>query len=1094
MTSLQERVSSSQSVTSHRRYDDAGQVVKSIDARNYTTLFSHDATDTYVTQITYPALPAGTFYETATTDANTGVVTQSKDINGNVTAYTYDSMLRKIGTCYPDHGYKLTSYTSPTTTTESTLEGTGAGCTPGAGVPSGTWATTTYQYDGYGRVLHVTDPAGYIADTQYDQMGRVYQKTNAHQATGGLSTDGTATYLYDALGRKTKQTNQDGSTEYWCYDGTVTNSQPNCHTHLGTKAGEWVDYRDASQNEWQRTIDGLGRLANVFEPNGSSHTASMETDYDYDALDNLIGVAQWGGPRGTPGARARGFYYDNLSRLTQSSNPESGYTCYGTTGGVKPNGTNCTAGYDAGGNLQYKTDARGVTIQYSYDAWNRLTQKSYSDGTPTANYAYDGYDVTGIAITPAIPNARGRLSQSTVAVSNVLSSFSYDSMGRTIGKSGCIPGDCTGKVGITASYDLAGSMTTLSNGLTSHPITWTYHYDGAARLNSITASVAVDSMTKILDATSANSYGPEGLENALLGYNSSTAKYLVTLQRKADSRLRPIFGGYFDSAGSAIYSYCMPGVGNSNCSGTGSPYTANGNLAQVSDSITGTWSYGYDTLNRLSTGSASSGPNNGKIACWTYDPFGNRTSESLSTTACNNNPPLTSWAAFDQSNSNRMDRTSWNSVQDGYFDGQGDETFDGVTSYLYDGEGRICAMINSISGTSTGYLYDAEGNRVGKGSLSSFSCNKALNGFTTTAGMVVGFDGQQLTEITGSGAWDHSNFRADGQLLATYKSSHLYFSLNDWLGTRRAEVSSSCATTTYSNLPFGNSLVTTGGCPYTTEQHFTGKEHDSDSGNDYFGARYFTSTMGRFLSPDYQNLDEDDTPEAIPNGGTGNPQSLNLYAYARNNPLSRRDSDGHASWGPCANDPDSVCWNGDYNGERDCSGREGCLFWNGNSNQWQPNDPVPPPQDDPAGFFMTGLMRASIAHSWGDFNYGVRQMALAPVATLLAGGGNPVLASFFVARPLFVPKNWTEKPSRKGDGTKWQDPENPHNSVRVMKGQPGNTNPGQQQDYIVIRKNGQTLDRLGSPSEDPAAIHIPVGTEIPTNIFEGPSGGGAGVP
>ena len=30
----------------------------------------------------------------------------------------------------------------------------------------------------------------------------------------------------------------------------------------------------------------------------------------------------------------------------------------------------------------------------------------------------------------------------------------------------------------------------------------------------------------------------------------------------------------------------------------------------------------------------------------------------------------------------------------------------------------------------------------------------------------------------------------------------------------------------------------------------TGKERDTESGNDYFGARYYGSSMGRFLSPD----------------------------------------------------------------------------------------------------------------------------------------------------------------------------------------------------------------------------------------------------
>jgi RHS repeat-associated protein len=72
---------------------------------------------------------------------------------------------------------------------------------------------------------------------------------------------------------------------------------------------------------------------------------------------------------------------------------------------------------------------------------------------------------------------------------------------------------------------------------------------------------------------------------------------------------------------------------------------------------------------------------------------------------------------------------------------------------------------------------------------------------------------------------------------------------------------------------------------------YTGKERDAESGNDYFEARYFGSSMGRFLSPDY--ADEDDGPVSIPNYNPSNPQSLNLYSYVRNNPLTSTDPDGH---------------------------------------------------------------------------------------------------------------------------------------------------------------------------------------------------------
>ena len=51
----------------------------------------------------------------------------------------------------------------------------------------------------------------------------------------------------------------------------------------------------------------------------------------------------------------------------------------------------------------------------------------------------------------------------------------------------------------------------------------------------------------------------------------------------------------------------------------------------------------------------------------------------------------------------------------------------------------------------------------------------------------------------------------------------------------------------------------------------TGKERDTESGNDYFGARYYASSMGRFLSPDWSAK-----AEPVPYAKLDNPQSLNL--------------------------------------------------------------------------------------------------------------------------------------------------------------------------------------------------------------------------
>ena len=133
----------------------------------------------------------------------------------------------------------------------------------------------------------------------------------------------------------------------------------------------------------------------------------------------------------------------------------------------------------------------------------------------------------------------------------------------------------------------------------------------------------------------------------------------------------------------------------------------------------------------------------------------------------------------------------------------------------------------------------------------------------------------------------HTNLYAAGSLLATYRDTNLYFSLNDWLGTKRGEgeiLASSTCVNTYYSLPFGNGLSTAGSCTDATENHYTGKERDTESGNDYFGARYYASTMGRFLSPD---------PAGPWVADVSDPQSWNFYAYARNNPLINVDFFGY---------------------------------------------------------------------------------------------------------------------------------------------------------------------------------------------------------
>ena len=183
--------------------------------------------------------------------------------------------------------------------------------------------------------------------------------------------------------------------------------------------------------------------------------------------------------------------------------------------------------------------------------------------------------------------------------------------------------------------------------------------------------------------------------------------------------------------------------------------------------------------------------------------------------------------------------------------------------------------------------------RVAKGAISAWSCNTATNGFQLTASYVLGPANEQLTELDWSGGavdGGHSNVWAGSRLVATYSPDPdpsqqlpgiLNFYLTDWLGSRRVTTDydgnpqAACA-----SLPYGNGETCT---PTPTEHLFTGKERDTESGNDYFGARYYASSMGRFLSPD---------PTQLLYADPTNPQSLNLYTYALNNPLSFIDPNG----------------------------------------------------------------------------------------------------------------------------------------------------------------------------------------------------------
>ncbi len=203
-----------------------------------------------------------------------------------------------------------------------------------------------------------------------------------------------------------------------------------------------------------------------------------------------------------------------------------------------------------------------------------------------------------------------------------------------------------------------------------------------------------------------------------------------------------------------------------------------------------------------------------------------------------------------------------------------------------------------------------------KGAITSWSCNPATNGLTAAPNLtdyVLGPGGHAVTELgrgaSGNMQWQHTNVWADGALIATYDPTGLHFYLNDWLGTRRVQTDyAGVVQQTCTNMPYGNGLTCGNSLESPTENHFTGKQRDSETGNDYFGARYYSSDAGRFLTPDplpwiaWQNGSR--TQQRAFEAHLANPQDLNMYSYVLDNPLSKTDPTGMNA---CGTKNDSSC-------------------------------------------------------------------------------------------------------------------------------------------------------------------------------------------
>jgi hypothetical protein len=174
--------------------------------------------------------------------------------------------------------------------------------------------------------------------------------------------------------------------------------------------------------------------------------------------------------------------------------------------------------------------------------------------------------------------------------------------------------------------------------------------------------------------------------------------------------------------------------------------------------------------------------------------------------------------------------------------------WDGTHGYVYDAENRITCVVGTdqtcTSSTATNHYYNPGGQRVAK-----WRGQWGLGG-TAQEEYVYDISGNQESAHNGTGsALRNELYDPNGRHMATYASSTLTYNLADWLGTERLRTNSS-GTETCMDTPYGMNLRCSGLSYDPSPMHFTGKQLDTETGNDYFGARYLEGNLGRWTSTD----------------------------------------------------------------------------------------------------------------------------------------------------------------------------------------------------------------------------------------------------
>jgi RHS repeat-associated protein len=870
-TQIQRWTGGTNYLTSAMTYDTTGQLRSVQDPAGNTTAMSYadnffrDAsgvvippaftptypTNAYLTQVTLPvsgSVTYGYYY-------GTGKRALSKDQN-NADSYTHfldplDRPTLSYGPALPSGKRPWTLATFSSTETQidnytaigdATAAATCSSCTHRQTVLDNLGRTTSQEL--------VNDPDGAtFINTAYDSSGHIQSTSHPYRSTGD-ATYGLETPTYDALGRMTKMTHQDGTYSRTFYGAAVAgNGLGGVTAQLCSSTTYGLGYPvlviDEAGKKRETWTDGFGNIIEVDEPDSSGNLASP-TCYKYDLLGNLLQTVH--------GTQTRSYTYDPLSRVTSATVPEQAVGSSGTTNFYY---TTSTGALCSGNPKQVcrRTDSRGITTAYTYDPLYRLTGKSYSDTTPPVTYSIDKTNCG----TASLSNGLGRVTGISVADGSSSALWCYDAAGHLITDKRTIAG-----VTKTVSYTFNSDGSLASIGYPSGR-TLTYNMGNAGRpLSAIDSNGVQYVLSPLLAGQSGWTYAPTGAVSSLVYGKVASGFGGITESRTYNNRLELTGIQATSTNGNALnlapcntpFSFgtgCSTSASNNdaNLTGTTNNIDPGRSLTFINPDNT---TY-YDPLIRIMSvkTQATSGPD-----CWgqtfSDDALGNLL--SVTTTQCSG---FQLSVGVDANN---------HIITGGYsYDGAGNMTQDGSGySYTYDAENRI------TSAAGVNYGYDANGLRV-----------KKSNGTLYWRG----FSGDVLAETDLSGnTISEYVFFAGRRVARRDSSTNVFFYNADSLGTTRTVTDATghlCYDAEFT--PYGTELIHTSTCPQNYK--FTGYERDPETGLDYAFARYYNQRIGRFMSVDSMA------------GSILDPQTLNRYAYARNNPINLTDPSGLCEGSAC---------------------------------------------------------------------------------------------------------------------------------------------------------------------------------------------------